>query len=247
MNLRIVTLDDEPLALRRLRHLLSEHSDVLLAAECTSGASAINAVHKHRPNLLILDINMPEMSGFELVAELRKLSLDPFPELIFKTAHPHFSLRAFEFAALDYLLKPTSRERLNESLNRARVRLKILAEGGSAPEENSWIRRIPVRKAERTLFIETERIHWLEAASNYVVIHAEGAREIVRDTLGSFENKLCPKEFARISRAAIVRLSSINEISTSLQGDHFAILKTGEKLHITRSIKHLSHRLSEGS
>ncbi len=246
MILRTVTVDDEPLALKRLKRLLLENPDVELAQECSSGAEALEAVQRHRPNLLILDVEMPAMNGFALVAALKALPIVPMPELIFKTAYPNFSLKAFEVAALDYLLKPTSRERLNESLTRVRMRLCKAPEDGPVPQIHSWLKRIPIRKGDRTIFIETERIHWIEAASNYVLVHAEGTSEIIRDTLGAFEKRLCPEQFTRINRSAIVRHSSIRQLRANASHEHFAQLVSGEELAITRGLKGLLQRMAKG-
>jgi two-component system LytT family response regulator len=252
LQLRVVVVDDEALARERLRRLLDTEDRVEIVAECASGAEALQAVQEHKPNLLLLDIQMPGMDGFEV---LRALTLRPAPAVVFVTAFDQHAVRAFEARALDYLLKPASRARLRETLGRAREHLAVnpgrglpqplldlLAEREAAAAQ---IRRLAVKSGERMIFIPVEEIDWLEAAGNYVVLHVRKETHILRDTMGSLETQL-PADFVRVSRSAIVNLRRVKEIQAVSPGEHVAILTDGQRVAMTRSLREVEERLRFG-
>jgi two-component system, LytTR family, response regulator len=250
MSLRIVLADDEPLARERLRRLLSREDGVELVAECEDGASTVEAVRQHTPNLLLLDIQMPGMDGFDVVH-----ALDPknSPSIVFVTAYDQHAVRAFEARALDYLLKPVSRARLNETLTRARERiatappallpqalLDLLAEREASVGR---VRRLAVRNGERISFIRAEDVDWIEAAGNYALLHTGRDNHIIRETMSALEAQLPPDVFLRVSRSAILNLRRVRELQSIAPGEHVAILSEGQRVPITRSLRDIEERL----
>lgn len=250
MKLRIIVVDDEPLARARLRRLLGMDSDVLLLAECSDGLSAVEAVREHHPDLLLLDVQMPGMDGFEL---LRTLEPENLPHVVFVTGHDDHAVQAFQQQAVDYLLKPTTQARLSEALRRVRERLSQ-GRAASLPtalfdflkerkESAPRIRRLPVRSGERITFVSVGEIDWIEAAGNYAVLHVGNIRHILRETMNSLETQLPADIFLRLSRSVIVNLHRIRELQTVSPAEHIALLETGERLSITRSLREIEHRL----
>lgn len=250
MKLRIVTADDEPLARERLRRLLSKEADIEIVEECADGAAAVAAVGRHSPDLLLLDVQMPGMDGFEVVRALG--TVGKVPVLVFVTAYDQHAVRAFEARAIDYLLKPTRQARLHEALQRVRERLTdqgretipqslrdLLAERDAAVNK---LRRIAVRNGERITFVMTEQIDWIEAAGNYVLLHAGKENHIVRETLTALEAQL-PDAFFRVSRSAILNLRRIRELQSVTSGEYVAILFDAQRIPITRTIREVEERL----
>lgn len=250
MKLRLIIVDDESLARDRLRRLLSADPDVEIVAECADAASAVEAVKRERPDLLLLDIQMPGMDGFEL---LRKLDPAELPQVVFVTGHDIHAVKAFQARALDYLLKPTTRARLAEALRRVRERLAENS-GPAIPrplldflEEretaSSQVRRLAVRAGERTTFVSVEEIDWVEAAGNYVVLHVGAARHVLRETMSALEEQLPPAIFLRANRSAIVNLRRIKELQTVSPNEHVALLEAGDRIPLTKSLREIESRL----
>ncbi len=253
-NLRKISTiiaDDEPLARERVRSLLEEEADVEVVAECADGAQTLKETQKRLPDLLFLDVQMPRLNGFEV---LETLSPGPIPVVIFTTAHDEHAIRAFEFNALDYLLKPFSEARFKIALKKARARLekssrqadpelKALLGQLHAPVAGGG--RILVRSAERILFLKPEEITHAEAAGNYVVLHSGKEQHIIRETSSAMEARLAPAGFMRISRSVIVNLACIREIQPAGSGRHSLLLKNGTRLDMTCSLAELQARLGE--
>ena len=252
MTLRVLIIDDEELARARLRRLLEGEADLEVLGECADGPSAIKAVRQLNPNLILLDVQMPVMDGFEV---LRALSSETLPAVIFVTAFDQHAVRAFETRALDYLLKPTTRARLRDALARARERvgvrgpitlppalLELLTRDPSSPR----VRRFAVRTGERVTFVDAEEIDWIEAAGNYVLLHVRKETHIVRETMTALETQLPANTFLRVSRSAIVNLRRIKELQTISPGDHVAILVDGQRVPMTRSVREVEERLRFG-
>jgi two-component system LytT family response regulator len=250
MKLRVIIVDDEDLARERLRHLLRKESEVEIVAECSDGPSAVAAVREHHPDVVLLDIQMPQMDGFEVV---RALADGPMPAIIFVTAYDQHAVRAFEARALDYLLKPTTRARLHDALTRVGERtvaipnatvpqalLDFLAERELA---GSRLRRVTVREAERTVVVPVEEIDWIEAAGNYVLLHVGRENHILRETMSALEAQLPPDLFLRVSRSAIVNLRRVKELRATGGGEHIIILTNNEKIPVTRSPREVEERL----
>lgn len=236
-KIRTIIADDEPLARERIRSFLAEESDVELVAECRDGAETLKESQKHQPDLLFLDVQMPRLNGFEV---LEALAPGTVPVVIFTTAHDEHAIRAFEFSALDYLLKPFSEARFKISLQKARSRLEMAArpaESGSAGG------RIFVRSAERILFLKPDEISRVEAAGNYVVLHAGKDQHILRETISAMETRLTPAGFMRVSRSVLVNLACIREIQPAGSGRYSLLLKTGARLDMTCSLTELQARL----
>jgi two-component system LytT family response regulator len=250
MKVRIITVDDEPLARVRLRRLLSKERNVEIAAECADGAAAVEAVCQHRPDLLLLDVQMPGMDGFGVLRALG--ATGKLPAIVFVTAYDQHAVRAFEARAIDYLLKPPTQARLHDALERVRERLtekgmetipQALLDLLAEREANaSRLRRIAVRSGERVTFVATEQVDWIEAAGNYVLLHAGKENHIVRDTLIALEAEL-PDTFLRVSRSALLNLRRVRELQSVMPGEHVAILADGQRVPMTRSIREVEERL----
>jgi len=251
MKLRAIIADDEPLARERVRSLLSGEADVEVVAECANGAQALKATHEHKPDLLFLDVQMPRLDGFEV---LEALAPEEIPVVIFLTAHDEHAIRAFEVNALDYLLKPCTEARFKKAVQRAREEIRKGGQSGRDPKLGALLNhvhasapgggRILVRSAERIVFLKPDEIDHVEAAGNYVVLHAGKERHIVRETTVAMEARLTPAGFMRISRSAIVNLSRIREVQPLGPGQHSILLKNGTRLDMTCSLSELQDRLS---
>jgi two-component system LytT family response regulator len=250
---KIITIiaDDEPLARERVHSVLEDEPDVDIVAECADGAQALKETQKRQPDLLFLDVQMPRLNGFEV---LEALWPGPIPVVIFTTAHDEHAIRAFEFSALDYLLKPFTEARFKMSLQRARAhlqkssrqtdpQLKALLSQLQAPVAGGG--RIFVRSSERILFLKPEEIDRVEAAGNYVVLHSGKEQHIIRETISAMEARLASAGFMRISRSVIVRLACIREIQPAGTGRHSLLLKNGTRLDMTCSLGELQARLGE--
>ncbi len=253
MKLRVIIVDDEPLARERLRRLLSSDAEVEIVAECADGPSCVKMVEQEHPDLLLLDVQMPGMDGFEV---LRALNPESLPAVVFVTAFDQHAVRAFEARALDYLLKPPSRARVQEALARTRERLSqkaahplpqplldLLADREAAVGR---VRRFAVRNGERLAFVSTEDIDWVEAAGNYVVLHTGKETHILRETMNALEAQLPADRFLRVSRSAIVNLRRIKEIQAVAPGEHVALLEDGQRVQMTRSLREIEERMRFG-
>ena len=216
MKLRAIIADDEPLARERIRSLLRDEPDVEVVAECAHGAETLKTVQDKRPDLLFLDVQMPKLNGFEV---LEALGPERLPVVIFTTAHDEHAIRAFEVNALDYLLKPFTEARFKAAVRRARDQLTEGPRPPLDPQLNALLNqvhpgggRILVRSPERIVFIKPDEIDHVEAAGNYVILHAGKERHIVRETTVAMETRLAPAGFIRLSRSVIVNLSRIREV-----------------------------------
>lgn len=248
MKLRVPIIDDEELARERLKRLLSSAADIEIVGECADGPSAVETVRRIAPHLLLLDVQMPGMDGFQV---LRELGPERLPAVVFVTAFDSHAVRAFEARALDYLLKPTTRRRLHEALARAREKLAASREGAVpqalldllAEREAPRIRRFAVRSGERTAFVAVDEIDWIEAAGNYAVLHVGKATHILRETMSALEAQLPPAHFLRVSRSAIVNLRSVLELQAVMPGEHVAILSSSQRVAITRPLREVEERV----
>ena len=245
--IRALLVDDEPLALKRLRRLLAGERDIQVVDECSEGRAAAEAIRRRAPDLVFLDIQIPELDGFQV---LDSLNADQLPVVVFVTAYDEHALRAFDAHALDYLLKPVGRERFRESLERARARVlerraagvvdaRLLAlqrerhsSGDGAPERS--LTRIAVKAAGRAFFVRTHEIDWIEAADNYVRLHVGATSHLVRESLRTLEVKLDRELFLRVHRSAIVNVDAIRELQPWFHGDHVIILRSGTRLTCSR-------------
>ena len=239
MTLRIVIVDDEPPARARLRRLLEAHDEVEIVGECGDGASAVQAIETALPDLVVLDVQMPELDGFEV---LRTLDVPKMPAVIFVTAFDKYAVRAFEVHALDYVVKPVEQARFDHALSRARQHLNEPQDAVAGllrelARERTYLLRIPVRSDGRVKVIDLEDVDWLGAADNYVTIHAGGREYLVRDTIAAVERRLDPSQFARVHRSTIVRIDRIAELIPDLHGDFRIRLKNGAELALSRTYR----------
>jgi two-component system LytT family response regulator len=243
-------VDDERLAREGIKTFLAEETDVEIVGECADGEAAVRAVEERRPDLLFLDVQMPCLNGFDV---LEAISPELMPLVIFTTAHDEHAIRAFEVNALDYLLKPFKQARFKIALQRVREHLKART-AGADPRLASLLAglqvpargglRILVKSPDHILFLKAEEIDHIEAAGNYLVLHAGKDRHIVRETMAAMEARLSPAGFMRISRSAIVNLNRIGQLEPLVApGEFCLILKTGARLNMTCSLSELQRRM----
>lgn len=253
MTVRVIIVDDEPLARLRLRNLLAEAEDMEIVAECANGEEAITRIEHSPPDLLFLDVQMPELDGFDVV---QAVGPDRVPAVVFVTAFEHFALRAFEAHALDYLLKPFDDERFATALERARARIRerlggdldtrlrrLLADVRGGDGGGGYAQRLVVQSGHRSVFVRTKDIDWIEADRNYIRLHVRGHAHLVRENLGRVEASLDPAKFCRIHRSTIVNIDRIVSVEPMFRGEYQVLLHDGTKLASGRSYRPNLHRL----
>ncbi len=244
MTIRTAIVDDEPLARRRIRNLLKEASDVEVIVECANGKEAIESLDESPPDLLFLDIQMPEIDGFDV---LQTIGVGRVPAVIFVTAYDQFALRAFEAHALDYLLKPFDDERFGAALGRARERIRqqqgsdldrrLQALLENVRGDHGYLRRLVVPSGHRSIFVRTEHVDWIEAERNYIRLHAGGKAYLMRENLTRIASALDPAKFCRIHRSTIVNIDRIQSVESLLHGEYLVVLQDGTKLASGRSYR----------
>jgi two-component system LytT family response regulator len=225
---RVVIADDEAPARRIVRSYLGGREEVEVVAEAENGLEVVDAVRSLTPDLVVLDVQMPGMTGFEAIAEI---GAEAMPAVVFATAYDEFALRAFEVHAVDYLLKPFTRERFDRAFDHALARIgepvaRLIA---SLPLE-----RLVVRDRDRLFFVAVGDVLHLSAEGNYVRIHTADKSHLIRGTLAELEARLDPKRFARIHRSGIVNVEAIKEIRAHFHGDYIVALKNGESVRLSR-------------
>lgn len=249
MKIKTLIVDDEPLARAKLRRLLEEAGDIDLCGEAANGEEAMRTIVELRPDLLFLDIQMPPPDGLAVLKAVRDEWLPRCT--VFATAHAEHAVAAFELEALDYLLKPYTRERLNQSLARARQQLSEQGEA-AAEKINRLLDSVPpkgpldrflVKTGERYIVVRAADIAWIEAASNYVVLHTPSGNHVHRSTLSALEGELDARLFFRTSRSTIVNLEQVREIRTVSAGEYVILLADGQKVPLTRGLRELQDRL----
>lgn len=241
MPLSTLIVDDEPLAREGLRMLLSEDPDVEAVREAKDGRQAVAAIRKTRPDLVFLDVQMPEMDGFSVVQEI---GADRMPAVVFVTAHDRYAIDAFEVNAIDYLLKPVTRERFAQALARAKARIlqppqeasrQILSLLETIAAPSRHLKRLAVRTAGKTLFVDIDDVDWIEAAENYVRLHAGRASHLVHVAMNTLEKSLDPETFLRIHRSIIVNVGRIKELEPSVHGEYVVTLANDVRLRSGRT------------
>lgn len=249
--------DDEAPARRVLARLLAAHQDVQVVAECADGADAALRIREKRPELIFLDVKMPELDGFEVI---ERVGVDAMPPVVFVTAFDDFATRAFDVRALDYLVKPFSDARFEATLARARQRLvemdsprlaaelrALLDARRGAPDGSTLPQRFLVKLGSRTSVISADEIDWIEAQGYYVTLHVGGAAHLHRQGISSLEVELDPRVFARIDRSAIVNLARVRELRRRSDGRWVARLVDGTELPVSRRRREqLLQRLGPG-
>jgi two-component system, LytTR family, response regulator len=250
MKIRALIVDDEALARHRLRKLLADAADLEIIGEASNGPEAIALIRDQRPDLVFLDVQMPEVSGFDV---LRALPEETWPAVVFVTAHDRHAVEAFNVHALDYLLKPFTQARLLAAVQRAREHLEARNLGAINQQLAAWLKaskpespylsRIAVRNGSQTLFIRVEDLDYIESVGNYAVLHTRAENHIVRETLTSLETKLPPALFLRISRSILVNLERVKGLQATPRGEYLVVLQDDRQLMMTRGLKEIQTRL----
>jgi two-component system LytT family response regulator len=256
VSIRSLIVDDEPLARERLASLLASEKDIEVVGQCANGDEALAEIQEKAPDLVFLDVQMPELDGFGVLAALEGTfpSGARRPAVIFVTAHDRFALKAFEVHAIDYLLKPFDRERFQKALDRAREQLKRQQGGqidqrlsnllaGLEKEAPKQLDRIPVKSSGRVVLVKLSDIDWIEAADNYVNLHTGKESHLHRETMSSLEQKLPAAKFLRISRSTMVNVDRIKELQPMFHGDYAVILQNGTKLSLSRGYREALNQL----
>lgn len=262
-NKKIKTLivDDEPLARQNLHVLLKDDPEIEIIGECGSGHEALRVIQAQQPDLLFLDIQMPEMDGFDV---LKSIDHQHLPAIIFVTAFDQYALKAFEVHALDYLLKPFNDARFEKALRQAKSQLeqreinnlsrKLFAlledrQGISQAdklEQPAFLTRLMIKSASRVFFLKVDEIDWIEADDYYVKLHTGRKSHLLRETMSELEAKLEPEKFLRIHRSTIVNIDRIKELSPLFNGDYAVILQDGTELKLSRSRREHAQSVLQG-
>ena len=239
--LRVLVVDDEPLGRKRVLDLLTQEADVEVVGVAKTGEEAIEAIRRERPDVVFLDVRMPDVSGLDVVRAVGPASM---PVTVFVTAYDHHAIEAFQLAALDYLLKPFEDERFYEALGRAReavrfrtsdrLRERYLALLQEAAEPSSYLTQIPVVARGRRRFVPVERVRYVAADGVYAEIHAEGEVFLIRESIQTLKEQLDPAQFYRIHRSTLVRLDRIEEVLIGTAGDYAVRLGDGTQLRLAR-------------
>ena len=244
MKIRTIIVEDEPLGRERIRALLKDDTDIQLIAECCDGPEAVASIEQNLPDLVFLDVQMPGMDGF---AVLDTISVARMPAIIFVTAYDHYAVRAFEVHALDYLLKSFDPDRFQAALLRAKQEIRRSRDGHwnerlaglleDLQARKNHLKRIVVRSAGRIVFLPVNEVDWIEAADNYVHLHAGRESHLIRETLQSLAGKLDPSKFLRIHRSTIVNVDRIRELRPLFHGDYAVKLLDGSELTLSRTFR----------
>jgi two-component system LytT family response regulator len=243
-------VDDEPLARERIRSLLAEERDCVIAGECANGDEAVRALRRGPADVVFLDVQMPGRSAFDVIRDVGPARM---PAVVFVTAYERYAVDAFEAHAVDYLLKPFGADRFRDALGRARARvrdedggrrlaplLRELADRDGRPE------RLEVRSSSRISFVRVDELDYAEAWGNYVRLHCGGERHLLRETMNGLEARLDPRRFARIHRSTIVNVDRVKETVPLFHGDWEVVLRSGVRLVLTRTHRERVQRLLAG-
>jgi len=259
--IKVIVVDDEPLARKGLRYRLEEHDDIEIITECSTGQEAVHAIMTHLPDVVFLDIQMPELNGFQVVAELKK-TLTTLPIILFVTAYDAYAIKAFEIHALDYLLKPADDERIAEALERVRASLKQQTQSEQSdklvnlvagytgqstsdvldklandqPVETSPYSDImAIKDGSEVTRVPVDNILWIDAAGDYMCVHASEGMHIMRKTMKELEKELNPGIFVRVHRSAIVNINFVKKMVSHVSGEYHLILQNDTELKVSRS------------
>ncbi len=260
-KIRVILVDDEPLALRGLKLRLQNYPEVEIIGECANGREAVKEIKAQSPDLVFLDIQMPGLDGFGVV---RAMIGAPAPLFIFVTAYDKYAIDAFEANALDYIVKPVEEERLNDALHRAREALKSKAAANreskliemlaslsdddrdrikeliNDPEwtdKQRYPERLSFKDGSKVVMLDADEIEWIDAAGDYMCIHAGGKTHIIRETMKALQTRLDPARFQRVHRSAIVNVKRVKELHPHSNGEYFLVLDNGAELKLSRSYK----------
>ena len=259
--LRTIIVDDEALARRGLKHRLNKVDDLAIVAEAQNGREALKSIRELQPDLVFLDIQMPGMSGFDVLAELQQ---EDMPAIVFVTAFNEYAIKAFEANALDYLLKPIEDDRLHEAIFRVRENLDLkhalkhkksllrlvsnmagehvssmreLSAKGVDRLKKKEVAKLVIKDAGRTTLVPQDQIEWIDAAGDYMCVHAGGETHIMRKTMKELEAELDPDLLQRIHRSTIVNINQVTEMQSHINGEYFLTLKSGHTIKLSRTYK----------
>jgi len=243
-DVRVLIADDEPLVRRGLRAFIAAEQGLSIVGEARNGADAVDLIRSERPDLVFLDVQMPELDGFGV---LEALEDEPLPAVVFVTAYDEYAIRAFDVHAVDYLLKPFDEERFRVALARVRSRLgerrtsdidkRLDAVLSELRAREQFADRLLVKGDGRVTVVQVEEVDWIEAADNYARVHTARGRFLVREPIKSLERKLNPRQFARVHRSAIVNLARVRELQPMFGGEYVIILSTGARLTLSRGYR----------
>jgi len=243
-QIRALIADDEPLARKFIRRMLKDDRDVQVVGECSNGKEAVAMIRKQNPDVVFLDVQMPEMDGF---AVLETIGIERLPEIIFATAYEQYAIRAFELHALDYLLKPFDQARFKEAIKHAKERFRSVRQDGGQMQISAlletiknkpqYLDRLVIKAGGRITFLSTDEINWIEADDKYVHLHTAKISPMVRQTLSAMETQLDPGKFRRIHRSVIVNVERIRELQPLFSGEYSILLEDGTKLTLSRNYK----------
>jgi two-component system, LytTR family, response regulator len=235
VKIRTVIADDEELARRGLRALAQRCEDLELICECRNGREAVDAIHRHRPDLVFLDVQMPGKTGFDVISAIPE---DQRPHVVFVTAYDKFALRAFEVHALDYLLKPVNEERFDAAVAHVRGAMSRATDNVIVQRvrqvEGSAVDRLPIKINGRIMVIRVTDIAWIEADGDYVSVHVGGKTLLMRETIAAVELRLAPSGFVRIHRSTLVNVERVKELRPEDKGEYTVVLNDGTELKLTR-------------
>ena len=250
MRLKVLVVDDEPLARQGLRRLLVNDPEVASVHEARNGRDAVTFIRSQAPHLVILDIQMPRMDGFAVV---EGVGADRMPAVIFVTAHDHYAVRAFEVSAIDYLLKPVTEERFTTAFSRAKQRLRMMQPEDSIRQMRTLLdavaspprllRRLAVRDRDKTVFVSVDDVDRIEALQNYVRLHVGAAVHVLHVPITTIEAGLDPERFLRIHRSHIVNLQRIKQVWPHTHGQYIVELSSGQRVHSGRTYGERMRRL----
>lgn len=243
--MRTIIADDEPLARKKLRVMLGSEPDIQILAECENGAQTVSALTMHKPELLLLDIQMPDLDGFEV---LSRILPGIAPIVVFTTAYDRHAVRAFEAHALDYLLKPFDQERLHHAIDRARAELLKVSDREATCRVLNFLsenvgkqirpdRRLVIKTGGRVVFLDFDEVDWVEAAANYVRLNVGKQSYLLREGIGHIAERLDPKQFVRIHRSIIINVDKIKELQPVNSGEYVVVLKNGKELSCSRGYR----------
>lgn len=242
MKIRTLIVDDMLMARQRIKTFLADYKEIEIIGECEDGQEAIEAIKTFNPDLVFLDVQMPEADGFEVID---MIGAEQMPVVIFVTAYDEFALQAFEASALDYLLKPFDAERLSKAMRRAKREIQLRQNGEinnqlgllltEVTKESKYLKRIIVKAVEQTILLSVEDVDWISAAGNYLELHAAQETYLIRERMSRLEQKLNPDMFARIHRSTMVNLDRIKKLHPLFHGDHLVVLNDGTELNMSRT------------
>jgi two-component system LytT family response regulator len=252
--IRALIVDDEPLARARIRRFLATEKDVEIVGESGDGRAAVADVKRLKPDLMFLDIQLPEAAGFQVVEELAS---EQMPVVIFVTAYDRYAIQAFDVHAIDYLLKPYTRDRFSRAVDRARKQLSNASRSDfdqrlmsllehAAGGETRHLQRLMIKSSGRIYFIKADEVDWIGAEGNYVNLHVGRDTHLLRETMSHLATKLDPEKFVRIHRSTIVNVDRVKELQPLFSGDYVAILRDGTQLNLSRAYREKSLKLFGG-